>query len=77
MSQAIAAKPDLALAWNARGYAYLILSDHASAIQNFDRAIELNPKYANAYRNRGAARRASGDAQGSADDLMRAKELEK
>jgi tetratricopeptide (TPR) repeat protein len=36
LSQAIAAKPDLALAWNARGYAYLILRDPASAIQNFE-----------------------------------------
>jgi tetratricopeptide (TPR) repeat protein len=77
LDQAIAAKPDLALAWNARGYAYLLLHDRASAIQNFDRAIELNPKYANAYRNRGAARKAAGDAQGAAADLERAKQLEK
>jgi tetratricopeptide (TPR) repeat protein len=53
------------------------LRDHASAIQNFDRAIELNPKYANAYRNRGAARKAAGDAPGAAADLERAKQLEK
>ena len=66
-----------ALAWNARGYAYLLLRDHASAIQNFDRAIELNPKYGNAYRNRAAARRVAGDLQGAAADLERAKQLEK
>jgi tetratricopeptide (TPR) repeat protein len=77
LNQAIASKPDLSLAWNARGYAYLILRDHANAIQNFDRAIELNPKYANAYRNRGAARKAAGDTQGAAADLERAKQLEK
>ena len=55
----------------------LILRDHGSAIQNLDRAIELNPKYANAYRNRGAARKAAGDAQGAAADLERAKRLKK
>jgi len=77
LTLAVAAKPDLALAWNARGYAYLLLHDHASAIQDFDRAIELNPKYANAYRNRGAARKAAGDVNGAAADLERAKQLEK
>jgi tetratricopeptide (TPR) repeat protein len=53
------------------------LHDPASAIKDFDRAIELNPKYANAYRNRAAARKAAGDLQGAAADLERAKQLEK
>jgi lipoprotein NlpI len=77
LDQAIAAKSDLTLAWNARGYAYLVLRDYASAIGNFDRAIELNPKYANAYRNRAAARKAMGDAKGAAADQELAHQLER
>src|SRR5262249_44565006 len=77
LTQAIASKPDLALAWNARGYAYLLLRDPTNAIKDFDRAIELNPRYANAYRNRGSARNAAGDAEGAAADRERAKQLEK
>jgi len=53
------------------------LRDPANAVKDFDRAIELNPKYANAYRNRGSARNAIGDAEGAAADRERAKQLEK
>jgi hypothetical protein len=31
-------------------------------------AIKLDPKYANAYRNRAVARKLSGDAAGAAED---------
>jgi tetratricopeptide (TPR) repeat protein len=77
LTDAIAAKPDLPLAWNARGYAFLLLRDYKNAIKNFDWAIELNPKYANAYHNRSIARKAAGDTEGAAADEKRAKQLEK
>jgi tetratricopeptide (TPR) repeat protein len=77
LDQAIAAKSDLTLAWNARGYAFLMLRDYAGAVRNFDRAIELNPKYANAYHNRSAARKAMGDAKGAAADQELAHKLER
>ena len=77
LGQAIAMKPNFALAWNARGYAYFLLRDFAHAIQDFNRAIELDAGYANAYRNRGAARRSAGDSAGAAADQQRVRELEK
>ena len=35
---------------------------------DFTEAIRLNPRYENAYRNRSAARRLSGDAAGALED---------
>jgi tetratricopeptide (TPR) repeat protein len=76
LTQTIAAKPDMALAWNARGYAYMMLREYAKAIDNFDSAIQLSPNYANAFQNRAAARRAKGDLNGAASDLARVKQLQ-
>jgi len=55
----------------------MMLREYKSAIENFDRAIELSPKYANAYQNRGAARKAMGEAAAAAADLERAKQLQR
>ncbi len=52
--QAIALKPDLALAYNNRGVAYGNQGNYERAIEDFDQAIELQPDAA-AYSNRGAA----------------------
>ncbi|MBK7926082.1 MAG: tetratricopeptide repeat protein [Bryobacterales bacterium] len=45
------------------------------AIEDFTSAIKLDPRYANAYRNRGAARKLIGDEQGSAADMAMEQQL--
>jgi tetratricopeptide (TPR) repeat protein len=74
-TEAIRLAPELALAWNARGFARLMLHDCAGAKDDLDRAILLNPGYADAYKIRAAARRATGDRAGAAADLKKSQNL--
>jgi len=46
------------------------------AIADYNRAIELDPKYAAAYSNRGNAKQAKGDLDGAITDCSRAIELD-
>jgi Flp pilus assembly protein TadD len=48
--------------WAARG-------DLARALSDFDRALELNPHFADAYAQRGLARLRRGDEAGAARDF--------
>jgi tetratricopeptide (TPR) repeat protein len=51
-------------------------NDIAGAITEYDRAISLDPKLAEAYLNRGKARRAGGDLDGAIADYEVAAELD-
>jgi tetratricopeptide (TPR) repeat protein len=73
LTEAIRLDPNLALAYNARGFVYYLLHDYKQALTDLDAAIKLNPKYRNAYQNRALTRRVAGDAQGAAEDDARAK----
>lgn len=67
LNQAISAQPDLALAYNARGFAYYLLRDYEHALADYDEAIRLNPGYQNAIHNREAAQ---GAAQRAAQNMV-------
>src|SRR6266851_8424920 len=51
----------LAIAFQNRGSAYVAKGDTDRAIQDYDQAIKLDPKYANAFNSRGIAYQAKGD----------------
>ena len=72
MSQAIQLNPNVAHAYNARGYVYMRQHDYQHALADFNDAIRLQPNYPNAYQNRAVTRKALGDAAGAAADLKAA-----
>ena len=44
----------------------------ATAIEEFDQAIKLNPNFANAFKGRGLAKEKNGDKAGAATDMATA-----
>ncbi|HJX46057.1 MAG TPA: tetratricopeptide repeat protein, partial [Patescibacteria group bacterium] len=50
--------------------AYDEKGDHEMAIKDYDKTIELNPDYANAYYNRGIAYKAKGMLKEAEQDFM-------
>jgi lipoprotein NlpI len=66
----------IAWAYNNRGNGYRAKGDNDRAIQDYDQAIVLNPKYAFAYNNRGNAYQAKGDNDRAIADFSQAIVLE-
>ena len=64
-------------AWelNNRGVSFSELGRYERAIEDFNRALEINPRYALAYNNRGAAYAKKGDLDRAISDFNRAIEI--
>jgi len=58
-----------------RGGAKLFLGDRQGALADFNRAIELDPNFPDAYNNRGAIKETIGDIAGAIADLQKAADL--
>jgi tetratricopeptide (TPR) repeat protein len=54
------------------GLTFVEAGNHQDAIEQFSRALEIDPEYTDAYRQRAACFEISGDLQQAADDLKRA-----
>jgi tetratricopeptide (TPR) repeat protein len=66
----------LSIAFQNRGAAYIAKGDPDRAIQDYDRAIGLDPNYANAFNGRGVAYQAKGDNVRAIADYGRAIRLD-
>jgi len=66
---------DFALAFYTRGTEKLAKGDYDGAIEEFNRAIQLKPAYADAYTGRGTAKLAKGDNDGAIEEFNRAIQL--
>jgi tetratricopeptide (TPR) repeat protein len=77
LEDASALDPANALVWNSLGYARMKLKRYKEALAALDRAIEINPRYKNAYQNRSAVKKLMGDVSGSARDRAQAGLIER
>jgi tetratricopeptide (TPR) repeat protein len=66
---------DNCLAYKNRGGAYRDLGNYEQAIEDYGRAIEINPGYADAYFNRGVAYNGLGNYEQAIEDFNRAIEI--
>ena len=64
--------PEDFIAYNNRGLAYANKGEFNAAIQDYDKAIELNPQSADAYINRGNAYDEKGEFDTAIQDYNKA-----
>jgi tetratricopeptide (TPR) repeat protein len=74
-SSMIQRDPTDASAYHSRGVAYQLKGDFASAMSDYNKAIELKPDYAPAYESRGRAFASKGDYTSAVADVTKAGEL--
>jgi tetratricopeptide (TPR) repeat protein len=65
----------LAIAYNNRGNTYARLNEQERAIEDYSKAIELNPNFADAYNNRGSAYAGLNEHRRAIEDYNKAIEL--
>jgi len=63
-------------AFISRGYAKYMLGEYLAAIEDFNKAIELNPKYSDALNGRGLAKYRLGEYSAAIEDFNKAIELD-
>jgi len=63
------------MAYNNRGVAYLGTGQCIKAISDFNKALEINPRYALAYGNRGVAYFFKKEYEKAWDDVHKAQDL--
>ena len=67
----------IAIAYNNRGSAKANLKKYKEAIEDFDKAIEINPNFAEAYRGRARVKEILGDTEGARQDRKTADKIER
>ena len=77
LEQAAALDPANPLVWNALGFSRMKQKRYQEALTALDKAIEIDPRYKNAYENRSAVKQWLGDGSGSARDRIKAQLIEK
>ncbi len=77
LEKAAALDPANAMVWNALGFSRMKQKRYKEALAALDKAIDLNPRYKNAYENRSAVKQWLGDGSGSARDRIKAQLLDK
>lgn len=75
--QAIDEDSDNFEAWFWTGNYYENFRKHNKAIEAYNKAIEINPRYADAYANRALAKKRTGDKEGACADWHKAAGLGK
>ncbi len=77
LEKAAVLDPANAMVWNALGFSRMKQKRYKEALAALDKAIDLNPRYKNAYENRSAVKQWLGDGSGSARDRIKAQLIDK